>query len=80
MIDWIYDHGVWRGRSFRGIHYRLEWKGGYWLGRINNPQGHPTFLGRFEHAHEGKAFCMERERNAAGTVDRERGMRLEVRG
>jgi len=80
LTDWIYDHGTWRWRSPRGIHYRLEWKGGYWLGRINRKQGHPTYLGRFATAEEGKAACMAYARNPAGTTSREEGMRVEVRG
>ena len=79
MIDWIYDHGTWRWRSPAGAYYRVEYRGGKWYARINRSTGCPWRLGHFESANEAKSACAAHAANAAGTVDRERGMNLSVR-
>lgn len=77
-MSWKLDHGVWRWRAPRG-YYRVTFQGGRWLAAINRARGFPVSLGSFATLAEAKAACVERENNAAGTVDREQGMNLSVR-
>lgn len=60
--------------------YRVMQRGARWIARKIQKQSHPHHLGMYDTAHDGMAACMDDRRNAAGTVDREEGMRLEVRG
>ena len=77
-MSWKLDHGVWRWRAPRG-YYRVTFQGGRWTAAINRPRGFPATLGVFDRLVDAKAACVERENNAAGTVDRESDLRLSVR-
>lgn len=77
-MSWKLDHGVWRWRAPHG-YYRVSYQGGRWTAAISRPRGFPATLGVFDRLVDAKAACVEHENNAAGTVDRERGMNLSVR-
>lgn len=76
-MTWLLDHGTYRWRAPSGAYYRVRFQGGRWTAAINRAKGFPITVGVFDRLVDAKAACVE---HAAGTVDREEGMRLEVRG
>lgn len=60
--------------------YRVMQRGKAWIARKVRTQSHPYHIGTYDTAHNGMAACIDDLRNAAGTVDRESDMRVEVRG
>lgn len=76
-MNWTFDHGVYRWRAPHG-YYRVSYQGGRWLAAMNRARGFPVSLGSFATLAEARAACVERESNAAGTVDRESETNLQI--
>lgn len=77
-MTWLLDHGTWRWRAPSSAYYRVRFQGGRYTAALNRPMGFPVTIGVFDRLADAKAACLERERNAAGTVNRESETNLQI--